>query len=397
LPEKLKILFLPKWYPNRFDPMPGLFIRRQAEAVAAHCDVAVLYTHAVPDAGNRYEVDLSDENGIHTVIIYYRVPSKGVRGLTSIISAWRFFRAFLIGFRFIRSFEPDLLHVHVLTRLGVIAGIRKLFHGTPYLVSEHWSRYYPENGTYRGFLRKMATRCVVRNSAGLITVSGRLKDIMAAHGLKHRNSFLIPNVVDFSLFMPGPPRPSTGKKKIVHVSCFEDRSKNISGFLAAVKQLSLIRQDFECFLVGEGPDLNGMKSLAVELGIMDAFVTFTGLRTGQELAAIVSSSDFMVLSSRYETFGTVVVEALACGLPVVATNVGIVPEIITPGDGLTVRPGDDVALKDAIREMLDRCRTFDKNKIRATAFERFNSDVVGRELYRVYTSILPPKVDQSDA
>jgi len=65
--ERLKILFLPRWYPHRYDTMTGLFIQRQAEAVSIYCYVAVLYVHADEQAANRYEIDFADENGIRVV------------------------------------------------------------------------------------------------------------------------------------------------------------------------------------------------------------------------------------------------------------------------------------------------------------------------------------------
>ncbi|MGE5424945.1 MAG: hypothetical protein ACM3N9_06255, partial [Syntrophothermus sp.] len=69
--KKLRILFLPKWYPNRFDPMPGLFIQRQAESISENCDVAVLSVHPVLHAPNKYEIDVAWETGVFTVRVYY--------------------------------------------------------------------------------------------------------------------------------------------------------------------------------------------------------------------------------------------------------------------------------------------------------------------------------------
>jgi len=171
---------------------------------------------------------------------------------------------------------------------------------------------------------------------------------------------------------------------MIHVSCFEDKSKNITGFLRAVKTLSGKRNDFECMLVGEGPDLEKMKLFSSGLGLGEETVKFTGLRQGSELVEAYRSADFLVLNSRYETFGTVVIEAMSCGLPVVTTRVGIVPEVVDPGNGIVVEPGDDSVFTDAIDKMLDTYNTYDSERIRASVVEVFSQQKVSDLLYQVY-------------
>ncbi|NCD43192.1 MAG: hypothetical protein EOL88_14045, partial [Bacteroidia bacterium] len=74
--QKRHILFLTRWYPNRRDPMPGLFVRNHALAVAANEQVTLLYVQPEPDAVKRYEITEEDDQGIYTVRIYYRNPTK---------------------------------------------------------------------------------------------------------------------------------------------------------------------------------------------------------------------------------------------------------------------------------------------------------------------------------
>ena len=386
--EQIKVLFLPRWYPHRFDPMPGLFVQRQAEAVSAFCEVAVLYAHPVPGASNKFEIDISLEKNIQVIRVYYKVPEKQIPGFTQILKHYRFFRAYILGFRMLRKFRPDLLHIHILTRHGIIGWGYKLSTKTPYLVSEHWSRYFRENGSYKGFFRKFLTRLVIKDSSAVIAVSGQLKEAMQDHGLNNDHYYIVPNVVDFEYFKPGEESTPAMKKQIVHVSCFEDRSKNISGFLKILKELSAKRRDFECRFIGEGPDLEKMKSIAEDLGIKDVIAFFTGLKEGNELVKFMGKADFLVLSSHYETFGTVVVESLACGVPVVAANVGIVPEVVNDSNGMIVPADDPEAMFLAVNEMLDRCRSYDKMMIREQTIRRFNSETVGKQIVEIYQRIL---------
>jgi len=191
-------------------------------------------------------------------------------------------------------------------------------------------------------------------------------------------------VVDENLFLPSSEVNSSSVKTIIHISCFEDRSKNISGFLRSVKALAEVRKDFQCLLVGDGPDWNVLQDLACSLGVKDTFVRFTGLKTDSDLVNLLNTADFLVLSSRYETFASVVVESLSCGIPVVATRVGIVPEVINGNNGMMVSPEDDQSLTEAMNRMLDLCRSFDKATVRATVSGKFSPENIGARIKDIY-------------
>ncbi len=216
------------------------------------------------------------------------------------------------------------------------------------MITEHWSRYFPQNNTYTGLLRKVITRLVVHFASAIIAVSEKLKKALLDKNLFNRNYRIIPNPVDMDKFKISEERqiPKTSKKRIIHISCFEDKSKNISGFLNAIKRLSLKRDDFECFLIGDGPEWEQLKGMAKDLGLLERIAFFPGLKEQDDLVAEINKSDFLVLSSQYETFGSVVIESFACGIPVVATNVGVVSDVVNEQNGLIVPPGDETALED---------------------------------------------------
>ena len=175
---------------------------------------------------------------------------------------------------------------------------------------------------------------------------------------------------------------------MVHVSCFEDKSKNISGFLRSLKNLSALRQDFKCLMVGAGPDLEELKEYAGFLKLPGSMVQFTGVKTGSDFAEVLGAADFSVLSSRYETFGTVVVESLACGVPVVATAVGVAKEIIRETNGMLVPPGDEKAMTGALYQMLDLCREYDKTAVRQGISDQYSKETVGKQLVDLYTELI---------
>ena len=395
--ERKHIVFLARWYPHRYDPMFGLFVQRHAEAAALFNDITVIYCQQTTDNGQQtlstdnqqtvrtycirpFEIVRTLENNVDTIRIYYKKPKN------KILSLLRFYRANIIGLRLGRKDgrgEPrpyDLIHVHILTRLGVIAWIQKLLHKTPYIITEHWSRYLPGND-FNGFLRKFFTKIVVRNAKLVTTVTENLANAMKAHGLKNDNYVTLPNVVNLDMFHISEKNTDATSHvpTIIHISCFEDKSKNISGLLESLKIVDEKGIDFQCTLIGEGIDFEMMKQKAESLQLINK-VSFTGLLEGQALADELASGDFLVLSSNYENMPVVILEALASGLPVVSTNVGGIKEMIDETKGILVEPRNQEALAEAIIKMIETYKNYNATYLRNSVIEKYGYESVGRFL-----------------
>lgn len=383
--SRQKILFLPRWYPNRTDPMPGLFIERHARALATIADVAVVFVKSLPGLPNLFEFEITNDNNIFTIRAYFR--GKETAGL---YNGLLFLIAFVKAmFKLHRSFgKPEIVHVHVLTRLGILAWCYKFLTGTPYLITEHWSRYLPTVDTYKGFWRKSATRFVVRHAEAVTTVTQNLRDAMLQKGLRNSNYHVIYNVVDTELFHPEVPEVPVNKKRFVHISCFEDRSKNISGLLRALKELTATRDDFECHLVGEGEDLERMRAYATELGIYGKTVYFDGLLEGEDVATALNQSLFLVIFSNYENMPVVINEAFSSGIPVVSTSVGGIPEHVDVKKGMLVDAGDESGLVRALSQMLDKSDSFNKVAIRKYALDNFSVNAIAMQFGAIYKAIM---------
>ncbi len=355
--------------------MFGLFVHRHAEAAALYNDISVVYVHADETLARKFDIVKTNENNVETVRVYYKKPKS------KIFSLFRFLKANLLAFKLLE--KPDIIHVHVLTRCGVVALWQKIVHGTPYIITEHWSRYLPGND-FRGFFRKIATKIVVRNAEMTTTVTENLTKAMRSHGLKNKNYVVLPNVVDVNVFRPV--ERHNEKTKIVHVSCFEDKSKNISGLIDALSILENKHTEYQCVFIGDGVDFEKLKRYAFSK-LNHENIIFTGLLQGQALADELASGDFLVLSSNYENMPVVILEALACGLPVVSTNVGGIPEIINESNGLLVPPGDSGSLADALHIMLNKFSDYDTNTLRDSISARFSYQAVGEFLNDTYKKV----------
>jgi len=168
-----KILWLTSWYPNTMEPFSGDFIKRQAEAVSTFVPLKILYVGkfdqrsipvkaAYPD---NYKFQNLDEH-----IIYY--PSTG-----TFFSKLQSLFAFLNHhFKFIKQLRktnelPDLVHVHVAMKSGLIALYIKWKYKIPYVLTEHWSGYYAiskDSLFKKSYLTRYLTRLIIKNASRLL-------------------------------------------------------------------------------------------------------------------------------------------------------------------------------------------------------------------------------------
>ncbi|PLX11308.1 MAG: hypothetical protein C0598_08465 [Marinilabiliales bacterium] len=390
--NKLNVLYLSRWYPNRYDPMPGLFIQRHAEAAALNCNIGVVYVHPSEEkTTQKFEVIEDDINGVPTVMVYYKAVKSNFPIVTPFCKITRFYRANFIGIRRLEQSmgKFNLLHIHILTRLGIIGLYYKWFKGINFVISEHWSRYLPATANFTGILRKSISRLVVKNAAAVTTVTENLAQAMKSHKLKNENYRVLANVLSPD-FLEHDPQSNNKieKHKIVHVSCFEDKSKNISGILRVIKKLGDSRSDFSFTLVGDGMDFERMKNYASEIKINPEILKFTGLLEGKSLVDVMSDSSALLIFSNYENFPVVINEAMSLGVPVISTNVGGIAEYLNETNGILIPRGDENELFAILNRLFDGGYKFDNKKFSLKAKDDFSMENVGKQLYNIYLKAL---------
>jgi len=356
--------------------------------------VAVLYVHQDDKLqGGKLDIIIDKDEELFQVRIYYAASRAGVSFMRPIINTLKFLRCHLKGLKLIKKEvgRPDLLHVNVLTRLGVIAMFYKWFTGTPYVITEHWTRYLPHMDNFRGMFRKMMTRMAVKNASAVLPVTDNLRKAMEAHGLRNRNYRIIPNVVDMDMFHVDEGYQFIDRKHFIHVSCFEDKQKNISGILRVLKRLSENRTDWFCTLIGDGIHFEKLKGYAKELSLDGKFTQFTGLKENEELAELMRRACFQVMFSRFENLPVVILESFASGVPVLSTDVGGIREHLHPDLGILIQSENEQQLEEKIDYLLDHYQEYKKEKLRAYAMDNFSREVIGRKLAEVYASIIQTK------
>ncbi len=379
--KRFKILHIAGWYPSKKNPVAGVFVREHVKATALYNDVAVLYSEGVePGIHGWYQIEDSIEEGIRVLRLRYR--KSPVPKTTYFIYLWVMFQAFRKLVK--EGFRPDVIHAHVYWA-GAPAVLLGKRYGLPVIITEHFSGF--PRGLIRG-VEKLKAKFAFEQADIVCPVSENLRRHIESYGIRARFQ-VVPNVVDTSLFYPAEDKGHAredSKKRLLLVG-FLIPIKGVPYLLEALTRLREKRDDFMLDIVGDGPNRAEYEELSRKLGLQD-IVCFHGSKAKQEVAKFMRRCDIFVLPSLFETFGVVLIEVLACGKPVIATEIGGVNEIITKEVGLLVPPGDSKALADAIDYMLDHYQDYSPGKISQYAKENFSYEVVGRKLDEIYRKII---------
>ncbi|MDQ3928195.1 MAG: glycosyltransferase, partial [Chloroflexota bacterium] len=305
------MLLLPSWYPTARYPIGGVFCRTQAQALASasDVDVVVLFVDRAPlrewFAGRRKRAKLRDEEGVRV----YRTQMPRLPGVWPLLYvAWAYLSMRRLSRRY--GFKPDVVHAHVSLPAGLAGALIKRISGVPLVITEHTS---PFSLLMRNPLAALATRTALRAADRRIAVSQALRGEILAYPQLRMPIDVIPNVVDASAFSA--PRRERGPGepyRLLFVGEMETRRKGIEYLLNALPTLKERGWDVSLTLVGEGRNRAEYEALARGLGVADV-CHFHGMAPHEEIARFMSEVDLFVLPSLAETFGVVLVEAMAAG------------------------------------------------------------------------------------
>lgn len=384
--KRPQVLFITTWYPTQSNPLSGTFVREHARAAQIYADVTVLHAAGCATGfGGLWHMETDTDHRQSAGIPVHRVWNRCVlnRDLSYPIQIL----AIAQGFRHIArgSFRPDVLHAHHYAA-GLAAVLISRHCSIPVVITEH-STAFPRQALR--WPQPSVAAAAFGHADKVLPVSHSLQRAIEAYNID-ADFHPIPNVVDTSLFHPGP-MPNSGlpssRKHLLVVSLLDvSPKKGIQYLLPALARLKKEREDWQLDLVGDGPAMGKYRQMASELGIADK-ITFHGLKAKEEVAEFMRRADLLIIPSLFETFSVVTAEALVTGLPVLATRCGGPEEFVTEECGILVQPGDVSALHSALGYMLDNLGQYSRRLISEHAVQRFSPDCVGAQLLSVYLSV----------
>jgi glycosyltransferase involved in cell wall biosynthesis len=372
----LRVLITPDWYPWPDQPLFGVFCREQARAVARLVDVAVLTWRVDPDLRVPFRLEVADEDGLTTLrlrVAHGRVPRStfGFKLVGSLMA--------LATLRQ-RGWVPDVLHAHeygaapVALALGAVAR-------APAIISEHYSGFalgtLPERERRRAkwaFEHGRLVCPVSRNLAGYVQAIAPRAKIEP-----------VPNVVDTDVFAPDGTAHDAAPPRLITVGSLVE-IKGHRHLVTALARLRTAGRSMRLDVVGDGPLRAELEKLAADVGVTDLIV-FHGVKDKAAVAAALRQADVFVLPSLWENLPCALLEAMSAGLPVVATSVGGVPEVVDSWQAILVEAGSPDALADGLRKMAETVATYDRDRLRASVVAGFGYDAIGRRWADVYGSV----------
>ena len=379
------ILWLASWYPNRVDAFNGDFIERHAIAVSRLANLTVLVIIKDKSLAEK-EVDV--EKVVMGNLAVYRVY-YGSSPLGGMIEKILSFKKYLqLQKKWYRQIEkergkPLVVHVHVAMKAGMLARWLKKRSGLPYLVTEHWTGYYPQsphNIYEANWLFRQLNRRILQDARLVLPVSDALGKIINRQ-FAQCPCQVIPNVVDTDLFYFKPSDPQ--RFRFIHPS-YMNYQKNPEGILEACKGVRDRGYDFELVMIGNTDER--LVAMTTELQLTDN-VTFQPAIPYASVALEMQRSSALLLFSRFENLPCVLLEALCCGLPVVSSNVGGIEEVINDTNGLLVEIENVSALTESMISMMENYARYNRADIASRSIAVYNYEAVGRRLVDLYSTL----------
>jgi glycosyltransferase involved in cell wall biosynthesis len=368
------ILFLCSWYPNKVRPTNGNFIQKHAEAASLFHKVSVI--NIQPDERvKKIEVDIKQQENLQTILVYIPVKSNPFFKYLTYKKAFK-----LASQKAELEFgQFDIIHLNHLFPLGYLIQNTKI----PLFISEHFSGFTLENKLDSKQIK--ITKKLFNKANKILAVSEFLKNNLSKYTLNSEKIEVIGNVIDTNVFKPTL-KEKKEKVQFIHISNGDDAAKNVNGILKAVKHLSEINKNFSMIFVCDG-DMKLLNEKARELGIYNNFVFFKEEQKKEDIAKLLQESDALVMFSNYETFGIVCAESLACGTPVIATEIPATKELVNDSNSILIETDNIEMLTSAMLSIMEMPLEFDNEFEYQKIKSHFSTEIIGEKLSLLYNQI----------
>jgi L-malate glycosyltransferase len=382
------VLFIVSWYKTREKPYIGSFFEEQARALMnGGVRVGILCTTIDMQFRSRFKTSGTPEedfvdNDLPTY--YHRTKSflplnRRVNYYFHALSAGKVIR------RYIQEYgRPDIFHAHCVFSAGIVARYCSDTFKVPYVITEHFTGLVIDNVSSIRFNRGIIRKVYNDAKAAMFVSTCFAKDVAKEYNLNERVLLVVPNLVNDIFFRETEPRKASAEI-ILFTNSFLTPKKNHRLLLTAFSLVLKAMPSVVLRIGGDGLLLDDLKKYCAELNVSER-VKFLGALSREEVKSQLDNCNIFLSTSVYETFGISLIEALACGKPVVSTDSGGPRDIIEDGDGLIIERHDPVSFSEGILHVIRNYSNYDSRSIRNRCFSRFSSKKVANSLLRVYST-----------
>lgn len=294
-----------------------------------------------------------------------------------------------IGKKMLRNYmarfgRPDLIHAHNVVFAGVCCRELAKAEGIPYVITEHSSGF-----STGSISTSESVKAAFREAGARIMVSPFLGTKVEEKVGKDASPWeYLPNILE-PRFAEGMSTDSTKVNDTFQFLCVAQfvPIKNHNGLIHAFASAFRGKQNIELVLGGSGLLMEQVRALAESCGVSEQ-VKFLGALSRDQVVTEMHKCDALVLPSFSETFGVVLIEAMACGKPVIAPSGSGCEAIVNLANGVLFRPGDISDLANALVNVSDLAGQFNPLKIRKDCLSRFGESTVVSQLLNTYERVL---------
>jgi glycosyltransferase involved in cell wall biosynthesis len=385
----LKIAVVTRYFPSSAEPWQGRSAYQTLRVLARETDLRVFYPNASypsllkPRSRSYDQLDASF-NPPDVQASYHDYPALPL--LSRPFNGWMVARALLPH---VRRYAPDLIFSCFLYPDGYAALQIGMALAVPVVAMSIGS----DLNRIGDPISRLLTRAVLRKADYVVTVSGDLRDKAVAMGAAPEKTRAVVNGCDLSVFHARDRVEArrklgieTDSQVVVYIGRM-DVKKGLRELVEATASLRSQRLNLHVYIIGEGPDRPLIES-AIQANKASGYIHALPACPFDEVAVWMAAANLVTLPSYMEGCPNIVLEALASGRPVVATNVGGIPEVLSDECGRLVPPRDAGSLAHALATVLDR--SWDAKAISAHGSRSW--EAVAAELLDIFESLVPPHV-----
>lgn len=290
----------------------------------------------------------------------------------------------------IKEINPDIVHVQG-THYPFNYISRRIPEKYPVIITVHGIianeyKYNAGLNFFGGFISYLLEKYAFRKAKNIIVCSEVMKE--QVHKLTDAQVYVVPNGVNCK----GIGNINTNIKikhpSIIYIGLLE----KIKGVDVLIKATAIIKEKLpyiHVYIAGEGSQEDSLKQLVADLRLND-IIDFLGYLHDKDKYSYLKSADLCIVPSRYESFGIIILEAMACGIPIIASGVGNIPYLLkTQKNGLVVHPDDPKTLACEIIKLIKNKELQSKMKLNSlNIIKGFDWELIAKQTIAVYKEIM---------
>lgn len=374
----MRIFIISRGYPTPQFPQWGCFERDQAEALAAigHEVVMISVDTRFRLAWRKIGLTGIEANGVHSLNFFWR-PSVTYLGKYRRMWRERLQLRYVYQQAEKRYGKPDIIYSHYLFKnadavwLGHIKGV-------PVAGIEHWSEL-AKNPIPRN-VRKLGEKTYPYLDS-VIAVSESLSKVIQSE-FHQTKTHVVNNVLGNEFLSANTSQRQSDIVRLITTGSLIHR-KGLDILITALYEIEKTTKNWQLDIIGEGQEKKQLQTLIQQLHL-EHKIRFLGALTKKEIIHHYQNSDAFVTTSRSETFGVAIIEALAIGLPAIATICGGPEEFITEQNGILIQPEDISATTKALISLITNIRHYDRVAIAHDCKKKFSPEVIAHQLTQIF-------------